>query len=218
MHRQRGFTLIEIAIVLVILGLLLGAVMKGQELITSARVRNMIAQQDGVKVAFLGFQDRYGAFAGDYSFATRNVPRAGGDGNGDGRIEATGSPPEVLLVWDHLANSGFINGGYTASGAASYSAATNPANAYNVFLEVIHDANYFGTTPPLARTNAKTGSQIPVGEMAEIDRKIDDGLAGSGAFRGSQYQGGGGTGTCWDTAGRWLVGSGYPNCGGASIY
>ncbi|HVS27365.1 MAG TPA: prepilin-type N-terminal cleavage/methylation domain-containing protein, partial [Burkholderiales bacterium] len=49
MRKQSGFTLIEIAIVLVIIGLLLGGVLKGQELITSARVRNLISQQDGIK-------------------------------------------------------------------------------------------------------------------------------------------------------------------------
>jgi prepilin-type N-terminal cleavage/methylation domain-containing protein len=51
-NAQEGFTLIEIAIVLVIVGLLLGGVVKGQELISGARVRNLISQQDGVKAAF----------------------------------------------------------------------------------------------------------------------------------------------------------------------
>ena len=55
-HRN-GFTLIEVAIVLVIIGLLLGGILKGQELITGARVRNLISQQDGIKAAFFGFQD-----------------------------------------------------------------------------------------------------------------------------------------------------------------
>ena len=69
-----GFTLIEVAIVLVILGLLVGGVLKGQELIAGARVHNLIAQQTGIKVAFFGFQDRYRALAGDYRFATQNIP------------------------------------------------------------------------------------------------------------------------------------------------
>src|SRR5215510_8766093 len=67
---SKGFTLIEIAIVLVIIGLLLGGVLKGQELITGARVRNLISQQDGIKAAFFGFQDRYRALPGDYASAS----------------------------------------------------------------------------------------------------------------------------------------------------
>src|SRR6187401_2595076 len=82
--RQSGFTLIEIAIVLVIIGLLLGGVLKGQELITGARVRNLIQQQDGVKAAFFGFQDRYRALPGDYAAAGTNINGVtiNGDGNG----------------------------------------------------------------------------------------------------------------------------------------
>ena len=74
--RQQGFTLIEIAIVLVIIGLLLGGVLKGQELIQNARVRNIISQQDGIKAAFFGFQDRYRGIAGDYrdALAQQNIP------------------------------------------------------------------------------------------------------------------------------------------------
>jgi len=68
-----GFTLIEIAIVLVIIGLLVGGVLKGQELITGARVRNLISQQDGIKAAFFGFQDRYRALPGDYAAADTNI-------------------------------------------------------------------------------------------------------------------------------------------------
>src|ERR1043165_7766802 len=73
MKRQSGFTLIEIAIVLVIIGLLLGGVLKGQELITGARVRNLIQQQDGVKGAYFRFLDRFRALPGDYANPTANI-------------------------------------------------------------------------------------------------------------------------------------------------
>jgi prepilin-type N-terminal cleavage/methylation domain-containing protein len=66
-RRQQGFTLIEIALVLVIIGLLLGGVLKGRELITSARARNVIQQQENIKAAYYGFFDRYGALPGDYA-------------------------------------------------------------------------------------------------------------------------------------------------------
>ena len=92
MRQQRGFTLIEIAIVLVIIGLLLGGVLKGQELIQSARVRNLISQQDGVKAAYFGFLDRYRALPGDYTTATTNIANIvataacnNGNGNGNGK-------------------------------------------------------------------------------------------------------------------------------------
>ena len=92
MYKSRGFTLIEIAIVLVIIGLLLGGVLKGQELITSARVRNLISQQDGIKAAFFGFQDRFRALPGDYAAATTNIAGVSDNGNGNGRIERRRRP------------------------------------------------------------------------------------------------------------------------------
>src|SRR5688572_4707505 len=108
-NRQKGFTLIEIAIVLVIIGLLLGGVLKGQELITGARVRNLIAQQDGIKAAYFGFLDRYRALPGDYAQAQANIPNIAaanpcgatpGNGNGTGQIQGDAAPWEDILVWE----------------------------------------------------------------------------------------------------------------------
>ena len=64
--QQTGFTLVEIAIVLVIIGLLLGGILKGQELINSARVRNLADQNSGVQAAYFGFIDRYRQVPGDW--------------------------------------------------------------------------------------------------------------------------------------------------------
>ncbi|MES2350353.1 MAG: prepilin-type N-terminal cleavage/methylation domain-containing protein, partial [Pseudomonadota bacterium] len=59
--RQRGFTLVEIAIVLVIIGLLLGGVLKGQGLIDSARVKNIIQQSTSLTAAVNAYQDKFRA-------------------------------------------------------------------------------------------------------------------------------------------------------------
>jgi prepilin-type N-terminal cleavage/methylation domain-containing protein len=67
--QQSGFTLVEIAIVLVIIGLLLGGVLKGQELINSAKVKNMIGDFRTVSSLVYGYQDRFKAFPGDQSQA-----------------------------------------------------------------------------------------------------------------------------------------------------
>ena len=141
-----GFTLIEIAIVLVIIGLLLGGVLKGQELITGARVRNLISQQDGIKAAFFGFQDRFRALPGDYAAAETNI-------NGVHRTAtATGASRtrdwrwpthEELLAWNHLTAAGFLNGSYTlAASSTSTRPTTTPKNPYSVYIQIIYDGVY----------------------------------------------------------------------------
>ena len=223
--RQHGFTLIEIAIVLVIIGLLLGGVLKGQELITGARVRNLISQQDGVKAAYFGFLDRFRALPGDYSNASTTITGVGtvcgttGNGNGNGQIEGTGTTApantEMTLAWEHLSKAGFINGTYTC--ATTVSQATSPTNPYGQSLELVYDASYSVATGVTATTrhNLKTGGQIPSDILGEIDRKVDDGNASQGSFRGMSTLA---TGCYTAGTGVWTVTSPGTNCGGASLF
>jgi prepilin-type N-terminal cleavage/methylation domain-containing protein len=204
---QKGFTLIEIAIVLVIIGLLLGGVLKGQELITGARVRNLIAQQDGIKAAYFGFLDRYRALPGDYAQATNNVPNVAagpcgvagslGNGNGNGSITTAGS--ENILVWEHLARAGFINGSYTCATTAS--TGTSPSNPYGGILDLQFDGAFFGAGAG-SRHNLKTGGSVPSDILAEVDRKVDDGNPAQGSFRAAPLAplAGCAAGTAWVTA------------------
>jgi prepilin-type N-terminal cleavage/methylation domain-containing protein len=226
MRKQAGFTLIEIAIVLVIIGLLLGGVLKGQELITSARVRNLISQQDGVKAAYFGFLDRFRSLPGDYSLASTNIANVavGANGNGNGQIQSVlggGTIDEHIAVWDHLAKAGFINGSYTYA-LLPETPASVPANPYIRYIEVIYD-NVYGTGAGAVRHNIKTGNQIPSDILAEIDRKIDDGNPVGGVFQFSTYNGGaGGTAPTGGAAGQCYVGTSWTaptvtNCGGASL-
>ena len=223
-----GFTLIEIAIVLVIIGLLLGGVLKGQELITGARVRNLISQQDGIKAAFFGFQDRFRALPGDYASASTNINNVGQNGNGNGRIENNATAPafthEELLAWNHLTAAGFLNGSFTVtSGDTTATDANNPKNPYSTFIQIIYD-NVYGTGAPPAKHNLKTGSQVPVEIIAEVDRKIDDGLPYAGGFQFSVYVPNAGTpltpANCVNTGtpATWAINLGNTNCGGASLF
>ena len=79
---QKGFTLVEIAIVLVIIGLLLGGILKGQEMITQAKIKNVVADFSGISAAYYGYQDRYRAIPGDDKTAASRWGAT--DGNGDG--------------------------------------------------------------------------------------------------------------------------------------
>lgn len=231
MQRQQGFTLIEIAIVLVIIGLLLGGVLKGQELITSARVRNMISQQDGIKAAYFGFLDRYRALPGDYAQAATNISGVGTvcgpttNGNGDGNGQISSANGEHIMAWDHLSKAGFINGSYTCTGNAALATGTNPTNPYSMYLVISYDNVYADPATAATKHNLKTGNQVPADILVEVDRKVDDGVANRGAFRFSAHTGlTSGTpptaANCFDgTTGAWIVtGTVETNCGATSLF
>lgn len=190
LRKQSGFTLIEIAIVLVIIGLLLGGVLKGQELINTARVRALNNSIDGITAAWYSFQDRYRAFPGDYLDArsTVNLPGApaGGDGNGlVGDDAGADEPAERGAVWVHLEAAGYITGGYDGSDVAANeygcSVVTCPDNGFGSGMMISH-----GTLNQNGTVNAHelvTGRGIPVEVLAELDRKIDDGAATTGLMQ-----------------------------------
>lgn len=226
--KQQGFTLIEIAIVLVIIGLLLGGVLKGQELIQNARVRNIISQQDGVKAAFFGFQDRYRGIPGDYpaTSATANIPGAGSGscgGDGDSILETTGTVAEFVCAWYHLSKSGFITGSYSGSGTTA-SPTNSPANPFGGLMQIVHDAVYADVATAASTLNIKTGTNIPATTLAEVDRKLDDGSPDTGNFRYSAWQIA--TAGCYTASsagppvvvGAWAILSTATQCGGATLF
>ena len=187
---QGGFTLIEIAIVLVIIGLLLGGVLKGQELINTARVRALNNSIDGITAAWFSFQDRYRAFPGDYTQANVNLPGAPANGNGDGQVGigagGVDSPAERGNVWVHLQAAGYITGTYDASDVAvtEYNCTldTCPDNGFGVGMNLAFGEQVRGA-PGNDAHELITGRGIPVEVLAELDRKIDDGEPETGAMQ-----------------------------------
>lgn len=196
-NRQAGFTLVEMAIVLVIIGLLLGGILKGQELITSARVRNIADQNSGVQAAYYGFIDRYRQVPGDWSAANAllAIPGIATGGNADGRLNVDANVwREPLALWEHLSKSRFIQGNYIGGDTKPTQNDTNlaPRNAFNGFLMLYRSSDYFdqGTGTPSEQLNLVLGAGIPVYVLAELDRKIDDGLPRSGVLRHAVTTGG----------------------------
>src|SRR5258706_13739006 len=124
-RKQHGFTLVEIAIVLVIIGLLLGGILKGQEMITQAKIKNVIADFSGISAAYHGYVDRYKKIPGDDPCAGgvvttgncgtttgRWTGATAGTGNGivAGLYNSTTATDESRLWWDHLRRAGFVSG------------------------------------------------------------------------------------------------------------
>jgi prepilin-type N-terminal cleavage/methylation domain-containing protein len=181
--KQAGFTLVEIAIVLVIIGLLLGGILKGQEMIVQAKVKNSIQDFSGVSAAYYGYQDRYRAIPGDDANAdTRwTTPTAATKGNGDRVLTglykpATPDTGESAMWWDHLRRSGFVTGSTPA----------NPVNSFNGILGVQQGDGAGGTASVLGGfTNLYLCStNLPDKVAIALDVQMDDGSPGAGAVRG----------------------------------
>ncbi len=192
-RKQSGFTLVEIAIVLVIIGLLLGGILKGQELINSARVRNLADTASGVQAAYFGFLDRYRRVPGDWDATsastaigtTVNNP-SGGSNMNNGRIDNPSSEEwlEPMAMWEHLSKAGFIQGSY--AGTANEPDQQNglaPLNAFNAPMIVGRTDDYQSTGTAAVRLHLVTGRFIPAKVMRELDVKIDDAQPKTGSLR-----------------------------------
>jgi prepilin-type N-terminal cleavage/methylation domain-containing protein len=189
---QRGFTLVEIAMVLVIVALIMGGVMRGQELVTQARIRDIMNDLNGVTAAYHFYYDRYRAVPGDdANAATRWVSYSAKAGGGDGVIsgkymDAAPLDPtaggftvdntqnEGLAFWWHLRMAGFVGGPATGAGAA-----TQPSNSVGGILGV-------QSTGLNLSTLIVCESNIPDKISAAVDTQLDDQRPNSGQVRAYQ--------------------------------
>lgn len=193
---QTGFTLIELAIVLVIIGLLLGGVLKGQELINSAKVKNMASDFKNIQVYIYGYQDRYRALPGDDKAASTHVTGATnaaaaklGNGLIDGEWNSEITSDESFLFWQHVRLAGFASGS-TTFGTPAQLAAYLPTNADGGRIGVQSVSTLTTVTPVSAA--APTGisgafaicSDSVLGKFAkQLDTALDDGAGDSGSVR-----------------------------------
>jgi len=173
---EKGFTLVELAIVLVIIGILLGGILKGQELIKNAKIKKVYSTQSELVAAIYTYIDRYGKTPGDDNKA-RGRWSAATNGNGNGLVSgfttncSSNASNESCQVWRHLRLSEIL-GGDTDS-------AVNPDNPYGGVMAF----GYRNVQGLVAQWVGMTA--IPFDAARMIDDKYDDGSYKTGSVRGS---------------------------------
>lgn len=182
--RQQGFTLVEVAIVLVIIGLLIGGVLKGQEMIITAKASKVESDYKGVTAAILAYQDRYGVLPGDDPAASTRFSgtwTTADNGNGNGVIagawNATANTQESRLVWKHLRGAGFLKGPVDGT-PASYQQPSHSFGGMIGFQQNLYNLN---------------GQVVVFGALpGNVDRILeargDDGSPSTGSIQGHATQ------------------------------
>ncbi|MDD5249609.1 MAG: prepilin-type N-terminal cleavage/methylation domain-containing protein [Rhodocyclaceae bacterium] len=189
-NRQTGFTLVEIAIVLIIIGLMLGGVMKGQELVDNAKVKNLTSDFRNIPIFVFAYQDKFKAIPGDDAAVDAHLgatlcPAAasckatnGTQGNGaiEGDWSSAAAGDESYRFWQHVRLAG-LAAGPTNTADSNYL----PHNAVGGLIGVTGGSNSPITT---LKGSYVVCSQGILGKFAkQIDIALDDGNTAAGAIQ-----------------------------------
>jgi prepilin-type N-terminal cleavage/methylation domain-containing protein len=192
--KQQGFTIVEMSVVIVLIGLLIGALMKGKEMIRATKVRATISELTNVKKAALRFRQKYGTMPGDFNRATTELVNCieastscySGDNNG--KVEppvGAGAVDEEEQFWKHL-----FYGGYRQNEIFDSQIVGGTARVYyDEYPSGSLTPGYMGGTGKhwLIFESAAAlgvGCCLSLSEQRTIDMKIDD-----GDFVGASYEG-----------------------------
>lgn len=227
MRSQAGFTLVELAIVMIIIGLLIGGVLKGQELIGNAQVTATVAQLKSIEAATSTFKDTYAGIPGDLKNEDKRLPNCGSapckaGGDGDGKLNSTPDATlgkEAIAYFPQLSVANLVTGIVPTDGSTSWGynfpAAKISANGIipgSITTTSTGLSDALGTTGASAGLYMAVVSQVKAAgagnvglkpsEASRIDTKLDDGVPDSGAVLGigDTTCGSKGTGAVYNTA------------------
>lgn len=217
-RKKGGFTLVELSIVLVILGLLVGGVLAGQSLIHSAELKSVIRERDQYEVAVNAFKAKYDALPGDmrnaYAFwsatcgTNTTAASTGCNGNGNGLIEGDATVSESTKAWEHLSQAGMVEGNFDGTGSlvggvvvlsTSNSPKAKIGGIWNIGYEPCECLTGNQVMVALGEPDAGNGGWVlpslvlTNSDVWNMDTKLDDGYSNTGSVMGSNT-----TGVCYD--------------------
>lgn len=171
LQRNRGFTLVEISIVLVIIGLILGGILNAQSVIRNAQTKDAIKALNDMAAAARQFNDRYGMWPGDYSNAATSLPgqiAPCANGGGNGQVSAA----ESICATQQMILAGMLRGTVSAT----------PLTIRGVQFSIIQ-ATLTGVAAPANWVNVVRVQGIDCDVAVQMDRAMDDGNTNTGNFR-----------------------------------
>ena len=192
--KNKGFTLIELSIVIVIIGLIVAGISAGSSLVKSSKIRSFITQINEYKTAANNFFDQYEALPGDFREASQYWPACSPteganacDGDDDGII-GSGASGEDLRAWEHLALAGLIKGDFP--GVASVTPNTPDSTIEKAVIELGFSGPVWGSYERvgniifLRNVSHTLHPVLPATVAQSIDKEIDDGVADGGKVYG----------------------------------
>lgn len=177
--RQRGFSLVEAAVVLVIIALILGAVLQGRALIASAEYKSLKEQIGSYKGAFDTFRDRFNALPGDFAEANDRFGLSGANGSGNGVIDdgpvCGNDNDESCLAWQHLRAADLLKGDAGVAGTAA--SPKHPyGGAFSGFFTGNDGNDEFGHKLLIC--------EVPAEIARQLDGDLDDAISNGGRVSG----------------------------------
>ncbi len=181
-HHNSGFSLVELAIVLIVIGLIIGGVLKGRELIESARLKSVLTQLNEYRVATGTFMDMFDALPGDYADARSYIGENLVSGNGNGKIEGNGldANSEAGQFWSHLAGAELIPQPGEINGGALHFDKGAPSARIGGGITVKYENGKHWFVLGAAHGQNGDGALLTPQQAMSLDKKIDNGIPGNG--------------------------------------
>lgn len=172
---SKGFTLIELSIALVIIGLLMGVVLKGQALIDNAKVKNMANDFRAIQTQVYAYQDKFKSLPGDDGAAIDHLGAAAANGDGDGVIEGAynATSGETFQIWKHLRLAQLATGSVDTAAVAYV-----PANSDGGRIGI--QAGTLPSITGLSGTHVVCSEGVAGKFARQLDIMLDDGNTATG--------------------------------------